>query len=55
MNSIFILYSIIYEIYKRRNKKLLTNHEYSLKEMFNALFHMMYDVESDKYVYHYNY
>jgi len=37
-----------------RNKKMLNNHEYSLNEMFNALFHTMYDTKSNKYVYHYN-
>lgn len=36
-----------------REKKMLRNHEYSMKEMFDALSHTLYDSKRDKYIYHY--
>lgn len=36
-----------------REKKMLKNHEYSLKEMFGALSHTLYDSKRDRYIYHY--
>ena len=36
-----------------REKKMLKNHEYSVEEMFDALFHTLYDSKKDKYIYHY--
>lgn len=41
-----------YEELKKQN--LLKNHEYSLYEAFEGLSHTLYDVEKNKYVYHYN-
>jgi len=37
-----------------REKEMLKNHEYSMKEMFDALSHTLYDSKKDKYIYHYN-
>ena len=34
-------------------KDMLKNHEYSVEEMFDALFHTLYDSKKDKYIYHY--